>query len=134
MNITQASFYLPVGPGAPGFLSVPTPGGPVTFRLSARQSTLILQLVLTHQRQSTWPPECRGWMTAQLIGELMGAGEKDYVVSAESVRKYVGRIRKKIREQLGEAYAKFDPFEQTAQLGYRLSIGIELFGPEPLAA
>jgi hypothetical protein len=134
MSITKASLYLPVGEGAPGFLSIHTPGGPITFRLSARQTTLLTQLVLMHQRQSTWPPECRGWMTAQLIGELMGTGEKDYVVSPDSVRKYVGRIRKKIRLHLGASYQTFDPFEQTPLLGYRLAIGVELFGPESLAA
>jgi hypothetical protein len=134
MTITKAALYLPVGVGAPGFLSIPTATGSVTFRLSKQQTNLIVQLVLTRQRQASWPPECTGWMTARLIGELMGGGPKDYVVSPDSIRKYVGRIRKKVRQQLGCAYDTFDPFEHLPLLGYRLAINVELVGPEPLAA
>jgi hypothetical protein len=134
MTISKAALCLPVGLDAPGFLSVPTATGDVTIRLSASQTNLLVQLVQARQRHASYPQPCMGWMTARLIGQLMGGGPKGYVVEAESVRKYVGRIREKVRRHLGPDATSFDLFERLPLLGYRLAVAVELFGAEPLAA
>jgi hypothetical protein len=133
-TIQESELYLPGGVGAPGFLCIPTSDGAVTIRLSARQSNLLVQLALTRQRHARWPRDSAGWMTPKRIGEALGHGPKEYVVSAESVRKYVGRIRTKLRRYLGPADASFELFDRLPTLGYRLAIELKLFVEEPLVS
>jgi hypothetical protein len=131
-RMEEIELYLPGGVGAPGFVSIPSAEGAVTIRLSARQSHLLVQLAMTRQRQSRWPRDSCGWMTAQRLGEALGHGPREYIVSPESVRKYIGRIRTKLRQHLGPAHASFELFERVPMLGYRLAIEMKLFIEEPL--
>jgi hypothetical protein len=126
--MNEVQLHLPGGVGAPGFLSLPNVAAPIL--LTARHTSVLVQLAITRHRQANWPAEAAGWMPPKLIAEAICIDPKDYLVRPDTIRKYIGRIEETIGEHLPPDSQQFELFQKENSLGYRLAIPIQLFMPD----
>lgn len=136
----SAWLYMPSGKAGAAVLVIELGASNLAIHLPPSLAAIleILNAARDADAFAGWPPEVRGWRTAEQIAKAVAdQSQWSYPVSPGSIRKYIGRIDRAIREaherQRGDQAGDLDlrVVVRRRALGYKLGMPVQIVRPKP---